>query len=168
LTATNTSGGGLNPAYAFANDRLFNNLLQTESPDKQLAIAPATLHTGDNWLYVRMRTSDICYSMQTGIDSIKIAVSTITGITDIDFPNTTINIYPNPFKQIVHINGLNNLKTYGINVVNSAGHTIFSGTYTGSRQIGINIPASGAGLYFLSLFDDKKKLLIGTAALFRE
>jgi hypothetical protein len=115
-----------------------------------------------------MKTNDICFTAQTNIDSIDIERSTVTGLTDVDFPNQLINIYPNPFANIINISGLNTGKTYTINISNTSGQKVYSQQVANSSTLSINKAGLQRGRYWLSIFDYKKRKLIGTVAVIKE
>ena len=168
ISATNAAGGGTAPKYTFAKDRAITNILQAEGTANTVTIQPNTLTVGSNWVYVKMKTSDTCYTSQLGIDSIDIERSAVTGITDVDFPNQLINVYPNPFAGSIIVNGLNTAKTYTITISNAAGQKIYSQQVTNSRNAVINKAGLQDGKYWLSIYDYKKHILIGTALLIKE
>jgi hypothetical protein len=75
ITATNAAGGGSSPLYAFAKDRGVTNLWQAESGSNVLNITGNDLQSGDNWIYVRMKTSAACFTTASNIDSIKLTLA---------------------------------------------------------------------------------------------
>jgi hypothetical protein len=75
VTASNVAGGGSSPLYAFAKDRGFTNLWQAESASNVFNTTANSLNTGDNWIYVRMKTSSTCFTAQYNIDSIRITLN---------------------------------------------------------------------------------------------
>jgi len=168
ITATNAAGGGTSPRYTFAKDKAFSNILQTEGTSNTLTIQPNTLTVGSNWIYVSMKTSDTCYTAQTNIDSIKIERSTVTGLIDVDFPGQPINIYPNPFENGINISGLNTGKTYVISVSNAAGQKVYSQQFSNNQTISIHKAGLQSGRYWLSIYDVKKRRLIGTVAIMKQ
>jgi len=168
ITATNTSGGGTTPKYTFAKDKALSNILQAEGTSNTLTIQPNILTVGSNWIYVSMKTSDTCFTAQTNIDSIKIERSAITGLTDVDFPNQVINVYPNPFCNIININGLNAGKTYAIIIANAPGQKVYNRQVINSRTLSISNGQLQAGRYWLSIYDLKKHSLIGSIPLIKE
>ena len=168
ITATNAAGGGASPQYTFAKDKAISNTLQAEGSSNTLTIQPNTLTVGPNWIYVKMKTSDTCFTSQTNIDSIDIERSTITGLTDLDFPGQSINIYPNPFNQVINISGLNTGKTYIISISNAAGQKVHSQQVNNSRTVAINKTGLQRGQYWLNIYDYKKHVLIGTVPLIKE
>ena len=165
VTAANASGGGATPKYTFAKDRLFVTILQAEGSSNTLTQTPTSFTVGDNWVYVKMKTSDTCYTAQTNVDSIKIVRSSVTGITDVDFPQQLINIYPNPFRQQFLITGLNITKTYLVTLYNIYGQQVFQQQVKQQQTLLVNHINTATGIYLLRIDDVKKQRLIGTAKL---
>ena len=168
ITAGNASGGGSNPLYTFAKDKAFTNVLQAEGAANTLTMAPATLTIGSNWIYVRMKTSSSCYTVQTNVDSIKIDRSSITGLVDIDNPGRIINVYPNPFKQGINISGLSTGKTYMISISDVTGKLIYQQRVSNSAGFSIDGKALAGGSYWLHVYDVTKNRLIGVSPLIRQ
>ena len=86
VTATNATAGGTAPLYTFAKNRAFTTIVQAEGASNVLNLDPATLAIGDNWIFVRMKSSASCITTQSVTDSIKIIRDQATGITDPDNP----------------------------------------------------------------------------------
>jgi hypothetical protein len=168
VTATNAAGGGTTPLYTFASDRSFNTILQTEGNNNTLNINPATLLVGDNWIYVRMKTSLSCYTTQTNVDSILLKRDAITGIMDVDDPSRVINIYPNPFNKQINIKGLNPTKSYEITIVDINGKQIFRKQVQNSAQVSLPLKVYNAGIFVLNLYDHRKQQLIGSVRLMKQ
>jgi uncharacterized repeat protein (TIGR01451 family) len=82
LTATNQSGGGNNPLYTYATDRNFTTIIQPEGTTNTLSVTASSLPIGLNWFYVKMKTSELCFSRSTDIDSVMIPI--------VDAPQTSI------------------------------------------------------------------------------
>ncbi len=98
LRTSNRSGGGASPTYQFAKDKNFINLLGAESRDSVFEITPRLLQYGDNWIYVRMRTSEICFDNQFSTDSVLLKLMITTpGNNELD---PFIKIFPNPSKGL--------------------------------------------------------------------
>jgi len=70
--ATNVSGGGSAPLYSWSLNPRFSPLLSGPGSADSIVIDTAALQIGANTVYVRMQTSDTCYSSQTGTDSVVI------------------------------------------------------------------------------------------------
>ena len=165
ITASNAVGGGVSPKYTFAKDRSFNTILQAEGNSNIYNLDPSTLTVGENWIYVRMKTSETCYILQTNTDSIKLIRDQSTGIIDPDNPNRIINVYPNPFDQEILINGLSTGKTYSINLYNSYGQLMFKQRVVRRSSTNLNRIVLPGGIYLLSIFDEEKKVLLGTVKI---
>jgi hypothetical protein len=165
LTATNTGGGGTAPLYTFAGDRAFSRILQAEGTAASLSLSPSSLQVGDNWLYVRMRTSDTCYTVQTATDSIDVVRSSVTGVIDPDFPSQVINVNPNPFTSQVFVTGLQSIKTYVLRLVDINGREIVVQKVSGQQYATIVTSALPKGIYVLRVYDDSKHRLIGSEKL---
>ncbi|HEY6064035.1 MAG TPA: T9SS type A sorting domain-containing protein, partial [Chitinophagaceae bacterium] len=164
ITATNASGGGASPLYTFAKDYSMNTILQAESGNNILILNPANLVTGNNWIYCRMRTSDLCTTAQTNIDSINIVLSAVTGIRDIDYPDQVINVFPNPFERSVTVKGLQTSKSYTIFLANSIGQNLLAKNVQHVTTVNIdqNLPP---GIYWLSVYDNTKGRSLGVVKL---
>ncbi len=161
VTATNAAGGGSTPLYTFAKDKNISTIWQAESAAATLSIDPATLAIGNNKVYVRMKTSATCYTVQTNVDSLLILRDAATGIIDADNPGRLIIVSPNPFGSRLSLSGLASGKTYRIVLYNTHGQAIHVSEVK-NRQV-VDIPTTGInpGIYWLSIYDAMKKL-IGT------
>ena len=150
LTSTNTSGGGIAPLYTYSKNLSFTDILQGESSNTQFILDPRTLNIGNNWIYIRMKTSETCYAYQFAIDSINITRDAITGITDPDNPGRVIAINPNPFLNHIYISGLNPAKRYSITIYTVSGIHLFTKTIYNTSSITL----SGVNLVIRNLFPD--------------
>jgi len=168
VMATNIAAGGYAPQFTFAHDRLFSSVIQAESINSTVSLYARDLTVGENMIYVRMKSNDPCSSSLYDIDSIKINRSSVTGVTDIDFPNQLINVYPNPFVKIVNIDGLNISKKYVLYIRNSAGQTLYEKRIQGRNDFKIEELKLSTGTYWLSIYDEKKKRLIGTIPILKK
>ena len=168
LTATNGAGGGPTPLYTFAKDRNFSIVLQTESANFMLTVDPATLSLGENWLYVKMKTSLSCFTSSTNIDSIKLIRDQSTGISDPDFPNQTINIYPNPFGRHLNVSGLQPAKIYSILIHGNDGRLFYKDRIRSNASVSFQNLRIPAGLYLLSIYDEKRNRLLGSVKIIKE
>lgn len=170
VTAINISAGGSKPLYTFAKDSRITAILQPESLANMLTISSNSLAVGDNWIYVRMRTSDSCYTSPTSIDSIKIHRSADSSTSNISSPSQIAQIYPNPIHQVIHIKGkgLSNQVVYSFNITNNLGQIVYSGKFTYSTDIGIQLPDLISGLYKMSIYNDKSKIFIVTIAVLKQ
>jgi uncharacterized repeat protein (TIGR01451 family) len=168
VTATNSSGGGTTPLYTFARDRALINITQAESVNNTWTFNPSILSMGDNKIYVRMKTSATCFVVNANIDSILLVRSSVTGVTDPDMPGQVINIYPNPFKDVMTINGLSSAKTYTIRLFNLEGKQLLSKRVSG--RISVTIPGQhqAKGIYWLTIYDEKRNQMLGTVKMMKE
>lgn len=165
ITATNVSGGGKQPLYTFAWDRDFINQLQLEGANNAVTVTPAEFKLGDNWVYARVRTSDQCYTTQTGIDSIKINKTNITAVVDVDNPDKPLIIYPNPFRDQISVNGLQPAKVYIFSLYDVQGKLLLQQRVVNQTRAVINPPAGTGGIYILRVYDEKTKRLLGAQKL---
>ncbi|HTE27729.1 T9SS type A sorting domain-containing protein, partial [Flavitalea sp.] len=163
LTATNKKSGGPAPRYTFATDRNFTNILQAESASATYVLTADKLVNGSNWIYVRMKTSEACYTAVNAIDSIKITKSLMTtSVTDVDNPGVTIAGYPNPFISDFTLKGLLASKTYSVIIYDARGVVINSYKFSNKTIHTLNTSQLGTGTYWISIRDAKKNKLIGT------
>ncbi|WP_205513126.1 T9SS type A sorting domain-containing protein [Longitalea arenae] len=168
VTAANASGGGKNPLYTFAWNNSFTNIVQAESNISTLTINGSSLALGDNNVYVKMKTSEDCYMAQTNIDSITIRRDMSTGITDTDYPGQVITIYPNPVTGPLTINGLSTGKTYMFTIANLQGQIVLSKRVANQSTAELRNFKVGAGVYWLSIYDEKKNRLLGSVQLIKQ
>jgi uncharacterized repeat protein (TIGR01451 family) len=168
VTAVNTTGGGAAPLYTFAKDRNFTNVLQAEGTGSTLNIDASTLTVGDNWIHVRMKSNATCITTQTNSDSINIRRDQSTGIVDPDDPNAVINIYPNPFKEQVVINGLNTQKKYVITITNIQGQQLYTRRIANRASMEIPPLKGPGGIYWLTIYDESRKRSIGSVKLIKQ
>jgi hypothetical protein len=167
VTASNTQGGGAAPSYTFARNNTFTQIAQAESSNAILTIDPSTLALGNNWIYVRMKTSDTCYTAATGIDSILLKRDMTTGIIDPDNPRNIIDVYPNPFDQQIVIRGLSRSKSYHLVLLNASGQTMYSKTFSNTTTEYIRGLNLVTGLYWINLYDRAKNRKLGAVKITR-
>jgi uncharacterized repeat protein (TIGR01451 family) len=168
VTASNASGGGKSPQYTFAWNNSFTNIAQAQSSNNILNIDASSLALGDNKVFVKMKTSEDCYTAQTNIDSITIRRDMSTGITDVDFPGQVIAIYPNPVNGPVTINGLSTAKTYTFTIVNLQGQVVLSKRVANQSTTTIRDFNVRAGIYWLTLYDEKRNRPLGSVKLVKQ
>ena len=120
ITGANATGGS-NLRYTYAKDRSFTNILQADGSSNTLTVDPANLIQGVNWIYGRISSNGQCYTTETNIDSIQIAVNFVTGVVDVDAPGRSIKVYPVPFNEYLLLKGFNLAKKYEITLVNAQG-----------------------------------------------
>ncbi|MHA4842529.1 DUF7619 domain-containing protein [Flavitalea antarctica] len=163
LTATNKKYGGATPVYTFATDRNFTNILQSESASATYGITADKLINGSNWIYVRMKTSEGCYTTLTAIDSVKITRNLMTtSVTDVDYPGIAITGYPNPFTNGFTIKGLSTNKTYSVTIYDARGVILDAYKFSNKTTHLLNTAKFVRGTYWISIRDMKKNRLIGT------
>lgn len=168
ITATNASGGGATPKFIFARDRNFSNVLQAEGTANTVSIDPATLAIGENWIYVRMRTSASCFVIEFNTDSIKVTRDQSTGIIDPDNPGTVINVFPNPFGKQFYLTGLSSGKSYTIYLTTMEGQQVGKKEVINTTSTGVILQNVNAGVYLLSIYDNTKRKLLGSIKLFKQ
>jgi len=163
VTATNKKAGGTAPLYTFAKDRNFTTIIQAESTTATVTVTADKLSNGDNYIYVRMRTSEACYTAATALDSVKIAKNLLTtSVTDIDNPGVTISSYPNPFASNITIKGLLASKTYNLSIYDARGVVVSVSRITNKTIHTLNTTTLKTGTYWITIRDAKKNTLIGT------
>lgn len=168
VKAVNASGGGKNPLYTFAWDRNFTNPIQAESAKDSISLQPGSLAMGDNWYFVRMKTSSTCYTVQSNTDSIKIRRDQPTGIVDIDNPGRIINVYPNPFKTQLMITGLNAVKQYMVTITSLEGRLLYTRKISNRSSVELPSVPGAAGIYWLTLYDAARSRRIGSIQLIKQ
>ena len=168
VTATNAAGGGTTPLYTFAKDRDFTTILQNESGNNILNLNPADLQIGDNWIYVRMKSSLTCFTVQTNIDSILLKRDAVTGIIDVENPGKVINIYPNPFDREIKISGLMPTKNYELSIVGLDGKKLLQKQIQNNTQASVTIQSASTGIYFLNLYNKRNHRLIGSVRIVKQ
>lgn len=167
LTASNASGGGKSPLFTFASDRSFTTILRSESTDNSYFIPVSVLSSGTNRVFVRMRTSDTCYSTEFAMDSIDIVKKAGTGLIDPDNPDQTITAGPNPIIQSINITGLSAAKSYFISIVNANGNEVTRVAITGQSGATINAAQLKQGFYWLEVYDTSHNRRIGHISLLK-
>jgi len=162
LTATNRGGGGFQPLFTFAKDRNFAMPLQAESSTNTMNVTGSDLAVGDNWFYVKMKTSDTCFTHINAVDSIKLTrMATADGVADPDNPGVEIIGFPNPVSRQMTLTGLSGQKTYEISIYNSIGVHVESLVVTGVQTTIINTGGWSTGNYWISISDAKRNIRLG-------
>lgn len=151
--------------YTFAWDRNFINQLQLEGNSNSVTVDPAEFKLGDNVVYTRVRTSDQCYTSQTGIDSITINKTNITAVVDVDNPGQPVIIYPNPFREQISVNSLQATKTYILSLYDVQGKLLLHQRVVNKTKTELRPPQAGGSMYILRIYDEKAQKLIGTQKL---
>lgn len=165
ITAANAGGGGKLPLYTFAWDRNFTDLIQMESTNDNATVQPSEFKLGDNWVYVRMRSSDNCTTTSTATDSIKINKTNITAIVDVNAPGRMIHIYPNPFRGQLTLRGFQPTGTYIISLYNAQGRLLKQQRILNNTQVQLQVPVTSGNIYLLNIYDEKNKKMLGTEKL---
>lgn len=168
VTAVNATGGGTAPLYTFARDRNFTNIAQAESVNNTWTFNASTLTVGDNKIFVRMKSNANCVVVNTATDSILLVRSSVTGITDPDMPNQLISISPNPFKDAIVVSGLSSSKSYTVTLYNFEGKQLLSRRVSNRSTLNIARQHQATGIYWLSIFDEKRKQHLGTVKLLKQ
>ncbi|HEY8917137.1 MAG TPA: T9SS type A sorting domain-containing protein [Chitinophaga sp.] len=165
ITAANAAGGGKLPLYTFAWDRNFTDQIQMESTNDKATVQPSEFKLGDNWVYVRMRSSDNCTTTPTATDSIKINKTNITAIVDVNAPGRMIHIYPNPFRGQLTLKGFQPTGTYVISLYNAQGRLLKQQRIVNNTQVQLQVPVTSGNIYLLNIYDEKNKKMLGTEKL---
>lgn len=168
ITATDLGGGGSNPDYTFAKDRNFSTVLQSESTDNTLDLLPETLDVGVNWIFVRMTTSDTCYTGQTATDSIQVVRNAVNGLIDPDYPNSPILVYPNPFSNAILLTGLSSAKMYEITIYNASSQVVDRQRLAGAVTITLNEASLAGGDYWIDIYDATRNRRIGSINIIKK
>jgi uncharacterized repeat protein (TIGR01451 family) len=157
ITGVNATGG-TNLRYTYAKDRTFTNILQAEGSNNIVTIDPANLNQGNNWIYGRISANGQCYTEETNIDSIQIAVNFVTGVVDMDAPGRSINIYPVPFNDHLILKGFSLSKKYDVVLVNAQGSQLYSATIKNRDMHEFKTTGLPAGVYVVHLYKNGKEL----------
>jgi len=168
ITASGLIGSDQTPAFTFAEDNGFQNIIQPQSSDSSLSLLPSSLPPGDNWIFVKMTVTDYCRTMQSAIDSIKIIRRTSTGLIDPDFPDQLINAFPNPFDVRLMISGLSTHKQYEIMIYNNYGQKLFDKSVSNQDTYNINRPFLAKGVYVIRIYDLTRNRQIGTISMLKK
>lgn len=168
ITAQNAAHGGTAPLYTFARERNFASPTQAESSNSTWTFDASILAMGENKIFVRMKSNVSCIVSNTVTDSIVLVRTATTGITDPDMPGQVINIYPNPFKDVITIDGLSTSKKYTISLYNLEGKQLVSKRIAGRTSITITHQHRATGIYWLSIFDENRKQLLGTVKMLKQ
>jgi hypothetical protein len=157
--------GYKNALYTFAWDPNFSNLIQWESVDNIVSIAPDAFAVGNNTVYAKVRTGNACSSSITATDSIVITRSIVTAVPDTDVPGKMILAYPNPFNGPVTIKGFQVNKQYTLSLFDMQGKLILKKRVYQQSKTEMNV--QGKGNYILQINDDTKKRLLGSLQIIR-
>ncbi|QEC41437.1 DUF7619 domain-containing protein [Pseudobacter ginsenosidimutans] len=168
ISVANPVHAGSDPLYTFAKDKSFTNIIQAYSVSTSITMQPSALTVGENKIYVKMESSETCYTDKYAIDSILIVKSTPTGIADPDFPASNINIGPNPFTSIINISGLQRSKSYLLTIVNASGTVLWKRKVSNTNTYIIQSNGFTTGVYWLHITDEKNKRPLGTMSLYHQ
>lgn len=169
VSAIIPKNSGTTPLYSFAKDRGFTTVFQSEGPSSNITIQGVNLNNGDNWIYVRMKSSELCTSSVYALDSVKITKTlTTTAIIDVDNPGVSIINYPNPVTHTLYVSGLSVVKKYQLQFYNSNG--VLVKTVAINNQTSKSIPCSDLveGFYWLRVIDVKKNQMLGTLKVLKQ
>jgi hypothetical protein len=164
LTVSNVSGEGKSPVFTFARDIGFTDIVEAQGPLTPVTIPVASMAVGKNEFYVRMITSDTCYTVQHAVDSISITVIQQANpniLFDGDNPGVPITTGPNPFSGSLTLRGLMSTKKYSVSLLNGKGQEMARQQVEGQQQTVIYVDLRQTGLYFLRLYDETKGRVIG-------
>jgi len=157
LRATAVSGGGNTPVFTFALDAGFTHILSGPGTVDSIPVDTSELVAGANNVYVRMQTSDSCYTTKTSLDSMVItrtASSGGGGGGGNDSDAAALRANPNPFRDRVFITGLRSSDTYSIKLLNSQGMIVGSVTVSGVTQSTFITGNMTTGIYMLRVYDE--------------
>jgi hypothetical protein len=173
--ANNASGGGSAPKYTFALNPGFAPALYGPGADDTVVIDTAALAIGVNKVYVRMQTSDSCFTAQIATDSIVITRSASaggggnpgggnpaggsqdsTGNTANDSTSSSLTVGPNPFHDQLVIKGLQSSVPYTISLLNGNGVEVIRTRVAGVTQTTFITGPVTTGIYILRLYDETK------------
>jgi uncharacterized repeat protein (TIGR01451 family) len=150
LVASDVSGGGKQPLYTFASDAAFRNILQPAGLIDSVLVPASALSLGNNVFYVRMQTSDSCYTAASAIDSVVVTlISDSSGSPGLSVPT----VGPNPFAGEVTIGGLQSNMTYGIDLLSTAGQEVIRMVVQGQTQAVLRAGSLQRGVYYLRIVD---------------
>lgn len=141
-----------NPVRIGANSILSNNWFDGKLDDIKIYDKALTQSEVDN-LY----NEGVCYQTVTVTDTLVINY-TITGYNPIEYANT-IKVYPNPTSNLITIDSDNNSFGHTLKIINSASQEVYIGTINSNQETLDLSTWTGAGIYFLHLYDDKGNLI---------
>lgn len=167
VAATKVSGGGPSPQFTFAGDRSFSSVFRPESSDSLLELSASKLAFGSNKVFVRLRTSESCYSSAVATDSVTINRIDGRGLSDPDFPGKLIIVYPNPATDFIRIIGLQTQKSYRLYISDMSGRLTAQIIVKDSNQFNYNISGLSAGQYLLTVYDLNRQRTLGAISFSR-
>jgi hypothetical protein len=93
-------------------------------------------------------------------DEIDYSACLTTSIDEVDYSNTSITIYPNPFSAQTVLKSNDYLSNATLTVYNSFGQTVREIKNISGNTITLNRDKLPAGLYFIRLEQDNKQIEI--------
>lgn len=160
ITAANNGGGGSAPLFTFSRNRDMTQLLQAESSAANININPANLQLGANRIFVRMRTSEVCYTTLTNIDSIQIIRDQVTAVIDVNNPGAQILAYPNPVSTDLYIGGLSSNRKYHLQLYTLDGRLLRTEMIVHKDRFVLPVSAYTAGAYVLAIRETGTQQLV--------
>jgi Secretion system C-terminal sorting domain len=157
------NGYDIQPIGTFATDTGFIHLVQAESATNSVAIAASGLVPGNNVFYVRMRTSDSCYTAQTAVDSLVLVLGGDSSV----MPGGAVFAEPNPFTGDLTIRGLDATKNYDISLVSIVGQIVVSQAVRGQNQSVLITGGLGRGMYYVRVYDAQTGRVVVSKALLK-
>lgn len=165
ITAT-AQDAGTAPLFTVASDSLFTNILQAENKANTYEFSANTLAVGDNYFFVRVKTSDTCNTKPTNYTKIDIRRSPTTAVTDPANPGYTISVSPNPFTDAFQINGLAPGNTLRFELYDALGRSLQQLASAGRTSLTVRTN-SAAGTLYLVIFN-KQNQKLGTIPILKK
>jgi hypothetical protein len=161
VMASGVSGGGSHPLFTFGLNRSFTPALYGPGVADSVIIDTASLAIGANIVYVRMQTSDSCYTSLNAMDSIVITRTAPppgdTGTTAGGSGNASTVLSPvvgpNPFRDALTVYGLQSSDTYTISLMNANGKEVARTIVTGVTKTQFITGAVTTGVYMMRIYD---------------
>jgi len=155
LRAAAVSGGGDAPVFVFATDGSFTHVLSGPGASDSMQVDTTMLVAGANTLYVRMQTSDTCYTVQTATDSVGITFTPqVSSGGGKDTTAMAPGANPNPFRDQLTVVGLQISDSYFIQLLNSQGMSVRSMRAAGVKQTLFYTGNVTTGVYLLRIYDE--------------
>jgi len=163
VRANAVSGGGTSPQYTFALNNNFAPVLLGPGATDSVVIDTAALKPGANTVYVRLQTSDSCYTVLNATDSILITRTVDTANsggntggngTPNDTASSTLTVGPNPFRDQLAVNGLDASHTHTILLLNGNGMEILRTQVSGVNHTMLYPGVLPQGIYLMRVYDE--------------
>jgi uncharacterized repeat protein (TIGR01451 family) len=169
VTATPKSNAGSSPLYSFAKDRGFTSIIRGENSSNSASITGAQLSMGDNWIYIRMKSSEKCSVPAYVLDSVKVTKTfTTTSVIDLDNPGVIINNYPNPANRELYISGFSATKQYSLQVYDSKGVLTQTFRVRNTHMKTISVGHWQNGTYWIRIIDLQKNRVLGSLKVLKQ